>query len=265
LTTGHSGRADLGDLEPAVREVFTNSSLSKDPQRFNVFMFVLDPQGRVIHEFHGLPGGRKTAAPGRSDHQVEIQKARARLKLPQATPKVEGQLKGLPDLKPLASTAPAGVRLFLRQDDRGNAIFSKLPVVEVVSMKPDDWKPLALAPKGKAIEAAVVKSWLVWLYPAGIRAADEKKSFQKFSGTLRLEPAGSDDRFRYALLRGKVMLAKGGDTESAFEGQLEAVLKYRPDAADVQSVRGVVEGTYLYRTRGTSREKLRVAIESRPK
>jgi hypothetical protein len=42
------------------------------------------------------------------------------------------------------------------------------------------------------------------------------------------------------------------------------VLTYRRDAAEVQSVRGVVEGTYLYRTRGTSREKLRAAIESRP-
>jgi hypothetical protein len=265
LTSAHSGKADLGDLEPAVREVFTKSDLSKDPKRFNVFMFVLDSQGRVVHEFHGLPGGRKTASPGRSDHQAEIQKARVQLKLPQVKQaKAEGPPRGLPDLKALGSGAPAGVRLFLRQDDRRNAIFSKIPVVEVVSMKPDDWKPLAFAPKGKEIEAAVLKSWLVWLYPAGIRAADEKKAFQRFSGTLKLEPAGSDDKFRYALLRGKVILAKGGDTESAFEGQLEVVLTYRPDAAEVQSVRGVVEGTYLYRTRGTSREKLRVAIESRP-
>jgi hypothetical protein len=265
LTTGHSGKADLGDLEPAVREVFTRSELSRDPKRFNVFMFVLDPQGRVVHEFHGLPAGRTRAAPGRSDHQAEIQKARAKLKLPQATPaKAEGPLRGLPDLKAPGSGAPAGVRLFLRQDSRGNAIFSKLPVVEVVAMKPDDWKPLAFAPKGKEVDAAALKSWLVWLYPAGIRAADEKKRFQKFSGTLKLEPAGSDARSRYALLRGKVTLAKGGDTESAFEGQLEAVLTYRPDADAVQSVRGVVEGTYLYRARATTREKLRVAIESRP-
>jgi hypothetical protein len=265
LTAAHSGKADLGDLEPAVRAVFTKSDLSKDPKRFNVFMFVLGPQGRVVHEFHGLPGGRKAATSGRSDHQAEIQKARAQLKLPKAKPhKAEGPPKGLPDLKALGSGAPAGVRLFIRQDDPRNSVFSKLPVVEVVSMKPDDWKPLAFAPKGKEIKAEVLKSWLVWLYPAGIRAADEKKAFQKFSGTLKLEPAGSNDRFRYALLRGKVLLAKGGDTESAFEGQLEVVLTYRLDAAKVQSARGVVQGTYLYRARGTSREKLRVAIESRP-
>jgi hypothetical protein len=265
MISAHSGKADLGDLEPAVREVFTKADLSKDPKRFNVFMFALDPAGRVVHAFHGLPAGRKTASPGRSDHQAEIQKARVLLKLPPARPANEdGPPKGLPDIKVLSSGAPAGVRLFLRQDDRGNAIASKLPVVEVVLMQPADWKPLEFAPKGKEIEAAALKSWLVWLYPAGIRAADEQKAFQKFAGTLKLEPAGSDDKFRYALLRGNVMLTKGGDTESAFEGQLDVVLSYRPDAAGVHSVRGVIEGTYLYRTRGTSKEKLRVAIESRP-
>src|SRR5262249_20049655 len=110
----------------------------------------------------------------------------------------------------------------------------------------------------------VLKSWLLRLYPAGIRTADEKKSFQKFSGMLKLEPAGSDGKLRYALLRGKVRLAKGSDGDSAFEGDLELVLTYRLGAAEVHSVRGVVEGTYLYRTRETNREKLHVAIESRP-
>ena len=261
VTAAHSGKDDLGDLEPAVREVFTKSELSKDPQRFNVFMFVLDAKGQVVHEFHGLPG----SGPGRSDHRAEIQKARDKLTLPEAKPdKAEGPPQGLPDLKGAAPGAPAGVRLFIRQDDPGNSIFSKLPVVEVVSMKPDDWKPLAFSPNNKEIAAEVLKSWLVWLYPAGIRAADEKKPFQKFGGTLKLEPTGSDGKFRYALLRGKLTLAKGSDTESAFEGELAAVLTYRLDSPDVQSVRGVVEGTYLYRTRGTNKEKLRVAIESRP-
>jgi hypothetical protein len=261
ITTAHSGKEDLGDLEPAVREVFTKSKLSKDPNRLNVFMFVLNAKGEVVHEFHGLPG-RGTA---RSDHQAEIQKARALLKLPETKPaRADGPPKGLPDLKATAPGAPAGVRLFIRQDDPKTTIFSKLPVVEVVSMKPDDWKPFAFPSKDRDIEAVALKNWLVWLYPAGIRAADEKKPFQKFSGTLKLEPAGSDDKFRYALLRGKVVLAKGDDTESAFEGNLEVVLKYRPDTAEVQSVRGGVEGTYLYRTRGTNPQKLRVAIESRP-
>jgi hypothetical protein len=265
LTAAHSGKADLGDLEPAVREAFAKSGLAKDPKRFNVFMFVLDPGGRVVHEFHGLPGGRKEVGPGRSDHRAEIRKARARLKLPEAEPdKAGGPPKGLPDFKALGSGAPGGVRLFIRQDDPKNSVFSRLPVVEGVPMTAGGWEPLAFAPKGKVIEAEALKSWLVWLYPAGIRAADEAKRFRKFGGALKLEPAGSDDKFRYALLRGKVRLEKGGDAESAFEGEIEAVLTYRRDVAEVHSVRGVVEGTYLYRTRGTSREKLRAAIESRP-
>ena len=154
--------------------------------------------------------------------------------------------------------------MFIRQDEPGNSVFSKLPVVDVVPMNADDWKPLAFTPNGTEIEAEVLKRWLVWVYPAGIRAADEQKQFQKFSGSLKLEPAGSNDMFRYALLRGKVRLTKGSDRESAFEGELEAVLTYRHDVAQVQSLRGVVEGAYLYRMRETSREILRVAIESRP-
>lgn len=265
ITAAHSGKDDLADLEPAVRDVFTKSAVFKDPNRFNVFMFILDQEGRVVHEFHGLPGGGRSAVPGRSDHQAEIQKARVKLKLSEVkAQQADRPLKGLPDLKVLQPGVPAGVRLFIRQDDPSNSVFSKVPVVEVVPMKGDDWKPLAFAPKGTEIGADVLKSWLVWLYPAAIRAADEQKRFQKFSGTLKLEPAGSDEKFRYALLRGNVRLAKGGDTESAFEGEFEAVLTYRPDAPEVQSVRGVVEGTYLYRARGTSPQKLRVAIESRP-
>src|SRR5262249_21191878 len=146
---------------------------------------------------------------------------RALLELPPAKPgRAEGPPKGLPDLKASSPGAPAGVRLFIRQDDPKNSIFSKLPVVEVVSMKPDDWRPFAYAPQGRDIQAEVLNRWLGCFYPAGIRTADEKKPFQKFSGTLKLEPAGSEDRFRHALLRGKFLLAKGGDTESAFEGRL---------------------------------------------
>ena len=252
-------------MEPAIKNLFTSSNLSKDPNRLNVFMFVLDPHGRVVHEFHGLPGGERSAGPGRSDHQAEIRKARAKLELPQVgAQRVAGALKGLPDLEARDSAVPAGVRLFIRQDEPGNTVFSTVPVVELVAMKPDEWQPLAFDRRESEIAADGLKSWLVWLYPAAIRAADEQKRFQKFDGTLKLSPAGSDGNFRYALLRGRIRLAKSDDTESAFEGELQAVLTYPSDTAGVHSLRGIVEGTYLYRTRGTSRELLRVAIESRP-
>jgi len=186
ITAAHSGEEDLADLEPAVREVFTKSDLSKDPNRLNVFMLVLDSQGRVVHEFHGLPGGGRAAVLGRSDHQAEIRIARAKLKLPEEKPqKADGPLKGLPDLKGQAGH-PAGVRLFIRQDDPSNSHFSQVPVVEIVSMKADEWKPLSFPPRAREIEAESLRSWLVWLYPAGVRTADEQRRFQKFSGTLKL-------------------------------------------------------------------------------
>jgi hypothetical protein len=152
----------------------------------------------------------------------------------------------------------------VRLNDEKDPIHSRVPVVEVVAMKAEDWKPLALPEKAKEVEAAALKSWLVQLYPAGIRTADQSKPFTRVSGSLRLEPAGADRAGRYALLRGKIKLAKGGDKESAFEGTLQAVLTYGLDAPGVKSVRAVVEGDYLYRLRKTQHMPLVAAVESRP-
>jgi hypothetical protein len=159
---------------------------------------------------------------------------------------------------------PAGVRLFVRLNDEKDPFRSQMPVVEVVPMKAEEWTALALPEKAKEVEAAVLKSWLVQLYPAGIRTADQGKPFTRITGSLKLEPAGSDRTGRYALLRGKIQVAKGDDKESAFEGTLQAVLTYGLDAAEVKSVRAVVEGDYLYRLRETRRMPLVAAVESRP-
>ena len=130
-------------------------------------------------------------------------------------------------------------------------------------MKAQEWKALTFPEKAKPIEAEVLRQWLVQLYPAGIRTADRSKPFTKITGSLKLEPAGSDKAGRYALLRGKIKLAKGDDNESAFEGILQAVLIYGLDAREVKSVRAVVEGDYLYRLRETQRMPLVAVLESR--
>ena len=265
MVAAHSGKEDLSDVEPEVREIFASSDLSRDPQRLNVFMFALDAQGEVVHEFHGLPGSGRSLGPGRSDHKVEIEKARKVLKLSNVDAETTGGLlPGLPDLNDSRSGVPAGARIFIRQDDPSNSHFSQVPVVEVVPMKPHEWNALSFAERATEIDAEALRSWLVWLYPAGIRAADEQKRFQQFSGTLKWEPAGRDEKSRYALLRGPVRLAKGDETQSAFEGEFQAVVSYRLDAPEVQSLRAIVEGTYLYRLRGASPQKLKAAIESRP-
>src|SRR6516165_10082821 len=247
-------------MPPDVKAVFTGSELSKDPRRLNLFVFMLDHRGRTVHSFHGLPGGAR-GGDGRSDYSKEIPSGLARLKLPADQ---EGRSSAVPDLKAMGTGVPAGVRLFVRLNDEKDPIRSRMPVVEVVALKAEDWKAPGLPEKAREVEAAALKSWLVQLYPAGIRTADQSKPFTRISGSLRLEPAGADKAGRYALLRGKIKLAKGDDQESAFEGTLQAVLTYGLGAPEVKSVRAVVEGDYLYRLRGTQRLPLVAVVESRP-
>lgn len=244
-------------MPPDVKEVFSQSAVAKDPKRLNTFMLILDPQGKLVHSFHGLPSGRG-ANDGRSDYSVEIPKALAQLGLPQGQKPEKERPAILPDLKGTASGVPAGVRLFIHSQR------NRTPVVEVVPMKVDEWQTLSFPERSRAIEPDALRSWLVQLYPAAIRTVDQRKPFRTVTGSLKLEPAGADKEGRYALLRGKVHLAKGDDTESAFEGAVQAVVTYRLDGPAVQSVRGVIEGDYLYRMRATQRLPLRAALESRP-
>jgi hypothetical protein len=269
VTSAHPTNSNIPDnLEPEAKDILTRSAIFKDPNRLNIFMFVLNDEGQVVHEFHGVPGGRADGkpAPGRSDYQAEIKKALAKLKLPEEKEDDRAQPVKLPDLKAAPEgAAPAGVRIFVRQDDAGNSHRSGVPVVEVVRMKAEEWQPLAYSAQAKEIDAEALKSWLVWLYPAGVRAADEGKRFQKFNGTLKLEPAGADAKQRHMLLTGDIKLAKGDDKESTFEGKLQIVLSYGANGAEVRSLKGVVEGTYFYRLgRESTQEKLKVALESRP-
>jgi hypothetical protein len=251
-------------MPPDVRAIYTGSELSKDPKRLNLFVFMLDYQGRFVHGFHGLPGGAR-GGDGRSDYAKEIPNALAKLKLLADQPVAkERRPLAVPDLKATDAGVPAGVRLFVRLHDPRDSFRSQMSVVEVVPMKAQEWKALSFPEKAKPIEAEVLRPWLVQLYPAGIRTADQSKPFTKISGSLKLEPAGSDKAGRYALLRGKIQLAKGDDNESAFEGILQAVLTYGLDAREVKSARAVVEGDYLYRLRETQRLPLVAVVESRP-
>jgi hypothetical protein len=92
------------------------------------------------------------------------------------------------------------------------------------------------------------------------------RPFKTILGTLTLSPAGTDERFRYALLGGTVRLTRAEDVaapgESAFDGVLQAVLMYRRGTSEVSSLRGVVEGAYI--SQGRVRMELTAALESRP-
>jgi hypothetical protein len=268
IITSWHGAGEAG-MPADVKAIYTNSPLSSDPDRLNIFCFVLDQGGQVVHGFHGLQG---RGGPGRSDWKTELAKAGARLGSPaRSTPTAAKRPLALPDLPPgKHAAAPAGVRLYVRLSEKADPFRGRTPIVEVVPMKPDEWRTLHLPgdSPGKTVDAESLRGWLVHLYPAGIRTADQKIPFRKITGSLKLEPAGSDEKFRYALLRGRVQLAKGegatSDTQSAFEGNLEVILTYPREKAEVHSARGVIEGNYLYRVRGSVPMPLLAAIESRP-
>src|SRR5215468_1721559 len=141
-------------MPPEVKAVFTGSDLPKDPKRLNLFVFLLDHQGRTVHSFHGLPGGAR-GGDGRSDYTKEIPSGLAKLKLPAERPAVKGERAlATPDLKAAGAGVPAGVRLFVRLNDAKDPFRSQMPVVEVVPMKAEERKALALPEKAKHVEAA---------------------------------------------------------------------------------------------------------------
>ncbi len=265
IMTSWNGAASV--MGPDIKGIYTQANLPKDT---NVSAYVLDQWGRLIHAFQGLPG---RGGNDRSDYKIEITRAIKKLNLPSTrTPQTaSARPNAIPDLKASVPGFPAGVRLFLRLNNDRDPFRSGLPVVEVVPMTPDEWRNLFL-PEGSAgrrIEAEALRKWLVHLYPAGIRTADQQIPFRKMTGELKLEPAGSSGESRYGLLQGAILLSKGeegpaADAKSSFQGTLRAVLTYPRGGADVQSLRGVIDGFYNYRIRGDIPMPLRVTIESRP-
>ena len=243
-----------------VKEIFDSSEI---PKLSNVFMFVLDQHGRLVHGFNAMRGGPR-GKEGVSSPQQEITKALSQLNLVGDSANQREHPLVLPDLPATAtatdSAVPSGVRMWVRPNDQAG----KRLVIEVVAMKPEEWKFLNHPEEPRQIEAELLRNWLVQMYPPAIRTADQRKPFTKITGSLRLEPAAVDKQGRYALLRGDVRLAKGDEKDSAFEGTLQGVVRYRTDAPHVESLQGVVEGDYLYRIRGTQRIPLISAIESRP-
>jgi hypothetical protein len=261
ITSANYGHYEepLSVLEKGVREIYANSIFFKNPKGLstNTFLFVLDHEGRPVDQFAG--------GAGRSgDCYERLVQATRKLVLPSLPAKEAATLSALPDLTATPSDLPAGVRLYLRVQAPKLPEATKLPIVEVVPMKAEQWRPLTFPSGVTEIAADHLKDTLVWLYPAGIRTADETKRFQAFTGTLTLEPAGADKEHRYALLRGAVKATKASDKESAFEGTLDLVLTYGPDSPRVHSVHGVVAGDFIYRTGGIQRMPLTAAIESRP-
>ena len=152
-------------------------------------------------------------------------------------------------------------------------------------MSAEDWRLFAYPHEARQIDAADLKGWLRKIYPDSKRGVTSVESLEQISGRLRFEPADTDGRRRYAILRGELRFraapysfpsmgrnpdhirrARRTSTTFSFTGIFEAVLTYTAEAPDAPSLRAVLEGTYPLRDRGrTYRLSLLDAIESRPR
>lgn len=235
-------------MDDDVKQVMKDAGVSGT----NAHMLMLDAQARLVHAFLGY---NTSGSRNPTYFRDELAKGLAEMKLPRAAA-ASAELT-LPDVKGPAS--PAGVRIFVRAET------VSFVVVEAVPMKPEEWKALRHTGEAREIEAENLRSWWAQLYPSGIRAADQRKPFKKITGALRLKPAGTEGKLRYAILSGAIGLAKE-DEGSSFDGSVEAVVTYGLDGPEVGSVRGVVEGRYRYRPgRGEGEAiRIRAALESRP-
>lgn len=212
-----------------IAELFKNVE-----NRGNVFVLILDSEGKFVHGFPANP-------PRRDPEYFRAEIAKAKVEFP----KEHKKLGGLPDGK--------GVRLFIRSR-------SDLPIVEMAPMK----DVFAYPDADREIDAAELREWFAHFYPPAIRTADQSKPYKTVTGKFKLRAAGADEKTRYAILGGEFRMTKGDDGDSAFEGSLGAVLTYAKDKPEMATLRGAVDGVYLYRQRGEQRIPLAAALESRP-
>ncbi len=214
----------------------------------NVDLAVLDSEGNLIHWFDAfrrigprrLPGGgQKRESLG--DYTVRgLKQAIPALDLDHA-PTAEHPLK-LPDLE------GPGIRIFVRLlEERMRAY--RAPVVEVVALNQEDWKPLHYPRKKRRIEASALKKWLSQVYPPGVmeRTHPQTKvvyAIKSTDGDLNLTPIPAKAGKRQAILRGVVRLTDEGPGDFSFQGIIEAVITFKQGEDTPQTLRGYFDGLY---------------------
>ena len=250
---------------PALAPFYTKMSLVKKAGEgygdANMRFFLLDPQGEPVHTWVGY-------------NKNDLAKGIAKLKAPPPPVQDAKITLTLPDLcAPSADPRfPAGLRLFVRAKGASGSSGSGLTIVQPVPMTVQEWKALSFPEQRKQIDADHFRASLTEIFPAAIRAVSTPRapgSATKASGKLQFEPAGSDEKFRYALLRGPVNLFykptsgnRASETEPKFSGTFQAVVMYGLTTPEVHSLRAVIEGDYMYMPKNTFR--MTTTIESRP-
>ena len=251
------------DMPADVREVYYAAGPSRD--HANIRLCVLNSEGKVMRGFTPFPDNN----PGSLDFDQrrmgqylkdQIDQSTVGMKLPKVAVK---KTLTLPDIT--GTTQPAGVRLFVSFEDNRMHHY-RVPVVETVAIQEAERKALRLPTETRTIQAADLRRWLEQYYPPAVM--DGMGGFEKISGTLQFEPAGADAQSRYANLRGDVQFVLDNESATGYRAKLELVLRYDKTSPELQSVRGIMEGSFPRQDRyGRTVESVRMtaAIESRPK
>lgn len=247
-----SGKPDSEEAAE-IRKIWEDSGIVYlRKKRTNIFCFLLDPKGDLVHAFGAFPNGaiNPNAAGPTQDAKYflgEIEKGAAKLTIPEARP--TGELR-LPDV-------PSGVRVFVRSRARGG----DLPIV-VEAVPDEEWKTLPYPESKIPVEATKFEAWLRMIYPPGFN--EQMYGWKKIEGSFTLEPAGEGS----AILRGTVRLATRNTYRKSEEivqkTTVEAVLRYADGKPS--SLRGVVEGRYPRHDDldGEIVVPVRATVESRP-
>lgn len=253
ILTWWSGRT-VKDMPADIRAVYDAADFGT--QHINIALVVLDETGKHLRA--GVPYVR----PGEfrfdpesqgKDFKRQLDELVSGLKLP----KVAASKKlTLPDL--CSEGKPNGVRIYLTAaENRLNHY--RTPIVEAVEMTDDLRKALRYPDAATTRTAADLKLWLEQVYPAAIM--DGKGGFRSIDGTLQFRPAGRDETYRYATIRGTVDFELDNTGRTKYRGDLAFVLKYALKEAAVESIRGVIDCTV---PKGPERIRLLAAVESLP-
>ena len=266
MTSWHGHRNDFDIPDPVSQVWRSKFNRQRAPQmQSNVDLAVLDSSGKVVHWFDGFHHPN----PGRRESLVqyttrELQSGFSRLRLDSVLPR-KRPVK-LPDLY-----QSRGIRVLVSLKDNRMKAY-QAPVIEVVPLEPEDWKPLAWPDIERTVDASALDKWLSQVYPPGVMERTNPRTKQLYKiktvqGRLSLVPAGSDGTQRYARASGTIRLTDEGEDDFSFEGQLDIVLTYKPGESTPDSLRGVFEGSYPRynpRIRKTRWLPLQAAFESRP-
>lgn len=270
VTSWHGHRNDQ-EIPSAVQTVWNEKYVPRRgprppgrPRQSNVDLAVLNSQGKVVYWFDAMQNqGRPGQSLARYTNQ-QLEKAADQLNL--KIGRVPRRAIRLPDL-----AQARGVRVFVSlKDDRMLAY--RAPIVEVVLLNDQDWKNLEYSDQTRKVPASTLMKWMSHVYPSGVMERTDPRSkkvyrIKSVTGDLTQSPAGSSDKYRYAILSGIVQLTDEGPDHFHYSGKVEIVLSYKKNQAKVFSMRGVFDGIYpRFDSRQNQVRKipLHAVFESRP-